>query len=181
MTIKVLLVYHSDEGQTAKVALHIGARLRDLGAVVDIATAEDEPSPEGYDGMIVGDSIHVGHHSRELRRWLVRHRDDFGAMPVALFQVSLTSAKDDDDSVHEANRLVAELLGETGLDPDLVGLFAGALAFTRYGWFKRRMMTRIAAADGRDTDTSVDHEYTDWEAVDHFADDAYSLISGGVR
>lgn len=35
-----------------------------------------------------------------------------------------------------------------------------------------------AAREGTDTDMTRDHEYTDWDAVDHFAQDAYSLIAG---
>ena len=99
-------------------------------------------------------------------------------MSVKVFPMSLTSATDDEAHVHQAHGMVAELLGETGLDPDLVGLFAGALAYTRYGWFKRRLMRRAAAQEGTDTDTSRDYEYTDWDEVDHFAADAYSLITG---
>ena len=37
-------------------------------------------------------------------------------------------------------------------------------------------MQRIAASEGGDTDTSLDHEYTDWEAVEQFALDALSLV-----
>ena len=181
MTTRILLAYHSDEGQTAKIALRISARLRELDAFVDIAAAEEAPSPEDYDGVIVGDSIHVHHHSRELRKWLTEHQGALASMPVALFQVSLTSSKHDDESDHEANQMVGELLSETGLDPDLVGLFAGALAYTRYGWLKRHLVRRIAASRGQDTDMSVDHEYTDWEAVEEFTNDAHTIIIGGAE
>ena len=60
---------------------------------------------------------------------------------------------------------------------DVVGLFAGALVYTRYGWLKRRIMRRIAEADGRDVDTSRDHEYTDWQAVREFTTDFLTLLS----
>ena len=176
MTNRLLLTYHSDEGQTAKVAGHITATLRNLGATVEVATAEDDPSPAGFDAVIVGDSIHMGKHSRSLRRWLTSHADDLDEIPVALFQVSLTSATHDDEHDAEANRLVQQLLDATGLDPDIVGLFAGALAYTRYGWLKRSLMRRIAAAQGDDTDATRDHEYTDWEAVEQFAVDAMGLV-----
>lgn len=70
------------------------------------------------------------------------------------------------------------LLDATGLDPDIVGLFAGPLAYTRYGWLKRRVIASIAAKDGGDTDATRDHEYTDWDAVGHFATDALALVAG---
>ncbi|MDH4276882.1 MAG: protoporphyrinogen oxidase [Acidimicrobiia bacterium] len=175
--MKVLVCYHSDDGQTAKVAGRISAVLIDKGCTVDVATAEDNPSPADYDGIIFGDSIHAGRHSRSLRRWIARHEDELDPLPKALFQVSLTSSKDDDESVAEAHRLVQQLLDTTRVEPDLVGLFAGALVYTRYGWLKRTMMSRIARAEDGDADTSKDYEYTDWEAVEQFAADAVSIFA----
>ncbi|MCB0949487.1 MAG: protoporphyrinogen oxidase [Mycobacterium sp.] len=172
MTTSVLLTYHSQEGQTAKIGDRIASVLRNEGATVTIASTDDDPSPAGFDGVILGDSIHLGRHSRSLRRWITHHADVLDATPTALFQVSLTSAHDDPQHDNEAHQLLGRLLDATGLDPDLVGLFAGALAYTRYGWLKRKLMTRIAADQGDDTDTTRDHEYTDWAAVEDFAIDA---------
>ena len=176
MSAHILLVYHSAEGQTAKIADRIASVLNEAGAEVAVDRAENNPSPTGFDAVIVGDSIHIGRHSRQLRRWLTHHGDELDAIPVALFQVSLTSATDDAEHDAEAHRMLQQLLDATGLDPDMVGLFAGALAYTRYGWLKRKIMTRIAADQGDSTDTSQDHEYTDWDAVEHFATDALALV-----
>ena len=174
MGVRVLVVYHSEEGQTAKIAERIAAVLTGAGASAGTATTDGDPSPAGYDGVIVGGSIHLSRHSRSLRRWVTLHADTLGRMPTALFQVSLAS--DDPEHDDEAHQLLQRLLDGTGLDPDIVGLFGGALASTRYGWLKRRAMHHIAASRGDPTDTSTDHEFTDWEAVDHFAGDALALI-----
>lgn len=175
---RILVVYHSGEGQTARIADRIAATMRAAGpAVVDVVAADDDPAPSGYDGVVLGDSIHLGRHSRALRRWVDDRSEALAEMPTAVFQVSLTSAHDDPEHTEEAHQMVHKLLDATGLDPDVVGLFAGALAYTRYGWFKRHMMRRIAESDGSDTDTSRDHEYTDWDAVDHFATDALTAIA----
>ena len=98
---------------------------------------------------------------------------------MALFQVSLTSANPDEEHTATAHGMMQQLLEETGLDPDMVGLFAGALRYTQYGWLKRHVMGRIARSEGTDYDTSRDYEYTDWEAVDAFARDAAALFAGG--
>ena len=65
-------------------------------------------------------------------------------------------------------RQLGDLLRDTGVRPVTTGLFAGALAYTRYGWFLRRLMRRIAATDGHSTDTTADHEFTDWATVERF-------------
>lgn len=177
MATSVLLVHQSGEGQTTKIAERIANRMRDAGMSVTSATAEGDPDPAGSDVVVAGDSIHMGRHSRELIRWLGDHAEQLEAPRTALFQVSLTSAHGDPDHEAEAQGMVRDLLDATGFDPDLVGMFAGAIAYTRYGWVKRRLMRRIAADAGDPTDTSRDHEFTDWDAVDHFTDDVMATAT----
>ena len=178
---RVLVTYHSDDGQTARIAIHIGERLRANGVSIEFLTLEDSPGPDGFDGVIVGDPVHVGHHSRAVRRWLTEHVDAIEARPNGFFQVSLTSATDDESQNADARRTVDDLLDHTGFDPDMVGMFAGALVYSRYGWVKRRVMSRIAATKTGDTDPSRDYEYTDWDAVDAFADDFLAHLSAVDR
>ena len=83
----------------------------------------------------------------------------------------MTSANDDAEHTETAARLADELIAEVDLHPDVVGLLAGRLAYSQYGWLTRRIMRRISRREGRDTDTSHDHEYTNWEAVEQFADE----------
>lgn len=176
---RVLVVYRSEEGQTARIAERIGSCIRAEGALVDIEPAADRPGadPLAYDLVIVGDSIHAGRHSRALPRWLHRHAAALDQRPVGVFQVSLTSAIDDERHRAEAERLLDDLVDATGLRPVRTARFAGALAYTRYGWLVRRLMRRIAASDGHSTDTSTDHEFTDWAAVDRFATESLAAAA----
>jgi menaquinone-dependent protoporphyrinogen oxidase len=178
---KILVVYHTSEGQTARVAEHVAAVLRDLGDSVEVHDVAGAPAPEHYDGVIVGDSIHAGHHSKALTRYVHDHVAVLNQAPAALFQVSLTSANADDEHSATAQRLLQDLLDRTQFDPDLVGLFAGALVYTRYGWLKRRVMRAISKREGGDTDTTRDHEYTDWQAVEQFARDVHQLVRTGSQ
>ena len=68
---------------------------------------------------------------------------------------------------------------DAGFDPKAVGMFAGALQYTKYGWITRRVMKSISAKEGRDTDTTRDFEYTDWDAVEEFARAVLSLEHDG--
>ena len=126
---------------------------------------------------MLGDSIHTGHHSAELVAFAKDNAAALGGVHTAVFQVCLTSANPDDEHTAVAQRLVHELLDETGLDPEVVGMFAGAVLYTQYGWLKRRILREIVRREGGDTDTSRDHEYTDWEAVAAFAHDVGKLAS----
>jgi menaquinone-dependent protoporphyrinogen oxidase len=172
---RVLIAFHTEEGQTAKIAERIAAVLTASGISVDLAAVDAGPSTAGYDAVVVGDSIHAVHHSKALRRFLRDRAESLDAMPTALFQVSLTSANPDDEHTVTAHGLVQELLHKTGFSPDIVAMFAGALVYTRYGWFKRHVMRAIVKREGGDTDTSQDYEYTDWDAVGEFATDVAAL------
>jgi menaquinone-dependent protoporphyrinogen oxidase len=176
----ILVLFHTSEGQTARIADHIGAVLRDLGDDVEVHDVAGAPAPERFDGVIVGDSIHAAHHSKALTRYLEDHVAVLNKLPAALFQVSLTSANPDAEHTATAEGLVHELLERTHFDPDLVGLFAGALVYTKYGWFKRQVMRALTRREGGDTDTSRDYDYTDWQAVEQFAQDVHKLVEANV-
>ncbi len=82
--------------------------------------------------------------------------------------MSLTAAGNDTDSQETARELLAELPTETGWEPDRTLTVAGALKYRQYG-LKRFAMRGIAGRAGGDTDTSRNHEYTDWDDVESFA------------
>jgi menaquinone-dependent protoporphyrinogen oxidase len=178
---RILVVFHTSEGQTAKIADHVATVLRDLEFDVEVHDVAGAPGPETFDGVIVGDSIHAGRHSRALTRYLKDHRAALSRTPTALFQVSLTSADPDAEHTATAQTLVHGLVERTGVDPDVVGLFAGALVYTQYGWFKRRLMHSIVRRDVGDTDTRRDYEYTDWRIVEQFASDVGALVREASR
>lgn len=176
---RVLVVYHSVEGQTARIASRIVEVLAAQDLEVEAAEAASAPSPDGFAGVVAGGSIHAGQHSRQLTAYLTEHAEQLNALPAALFQVSLTSADETPEKQAEAGQYVANLLAATGFDPDIVARFAGALAYTRYGFFKRKLMVKIAGRDSGATDTSRDHDYTDWEAVELFARDVAAYVLAG--
>lgn len=174
---RILVTFHSSEGQTAKIADYIAQLLRESGTEVDLHPVDTAPSPAGYDAVVVGDSIHMSHHSQELTEYLRQHADALDAKPSALFQVSIASIDADPEHVAKAQGMVDTLLQRTGFQPDAVGLFAGSLAYTKYGWVKRRMVAAIANKSGLDTDTTRDREYTDWQAVARFAHEVQALAT----
>ncbi|MFI5046344.1 MAG: flavodoxin domain-containing protein [Acidimicrobiia bacterium] len=173
---RVLVAYHTIEGQAGRIARRIDDVLAADGATVDLVEVEHAPPPDAYDGVVFGDSIHVVHHSRQLSHYLRAHADAVNRLPSALFQVSMTSANPDDEHTAQALGLVHELCDKTGFDPDVVGMFAGALAYTQYGWIKKRIMRSISKKEHGETDTSRDFEYTDWAAVEQFAHDVAALV-----
>jgi len=167
----ILTLYGTTEGQTRKIASVIEDTIRDRGHSVErvASTAFNGPLPAAaFDGVIVGASVHMGHHQEAVVRFVKENRTTLMTLPTAFFSVSL--AELDPAHPEEANDYVTRFLEETGWAPDLVETVAGALCYTKYGFIKRFIMKQISKRHGHPTDTSRDFEFTDWRQVERFVD-----------
>jgi menaquinone-dependent protoporphyrinogen oxidase len=168
---KILIGYGTTEGQTARIADHLADVIRNHGVeaqALDLKRSNNVPL-DGYDGVIVGGSIHMGKHQEDVADFVRANRIALERLPSAFFSVSLAASGD----MENAEAYVANFEQQTGWHPTKVGLFSGALLYRKYRFVKRWMMKRIV----RDkpgvlsTDTSRDHEYTDWDQIKRFAED----------
>jgi menaquinone-dependent protoporphyrinogen oxidase len=178
---RVLVVYASTHGHTAKIARRIGDVLRAEGLEPDLREAKSAADvPIGdYSGVILGASIHGGHHQREAIDWAKRHAAALGGMPSAFFSVCLVAAEDDDESRAAARKFIDDFADETGWTPGRATTFAGALQYLEYDHFTRTLIRLMMKRGGHPTDTSRDYDYTDWDAVERFAHDFAREVAGG--
>jgi menaquinone-dependent protoporphyrinogen oxidase len=170
---RILILYATTEGHTARIAERIAQRLKRMGHSVELHRADSVPSgfsPTAYDGVIVGASIHYGRHPNYLHALIRRHRSGLAARAGAFFSVSL-SAGGPGAKPEAAQRYLETFLHKANWRPQHTATFAGALQYSRYGFFKKLTMRLIVGMAGGDTDPARDYEYTDWGAVERFADD----------
>lgn len=157
---RVLVLYVTSEGHTGRIATRLAGCLEQRGIAVDLHELKGAiPDPEGYDGVIVGASVHYGHHPAHLRALLRARRAALASRASAFFSVCL-SAK---------GHYREKFLRQCGWAPPHQATFTGALQYSKYGPFKRLVVMGFAWMGGRDTDASRDYDYTDWKAVDSFA------------
>ncbi|HEX6534805.1 MAG TPA: flavodoxin domain-containing protein [Gemmatimonadaceae bacterium] len=169
---RILIVYGTTYGQTAKIAERMAEHLMSWGHVVVLASADrvsHQITPDQFDGVIAGGSVIRGRHQRSILRFVRLHRESLNAMPSAFFSVSGSASSGTDAGRAEARGYLDEFLSQTGWHPELTATLAGAMAYTRYGPLTRWIIKRIAAKRGGPTDTSRDHEATDWAEVKRFA------------
>lgn len=168
---RVFMTYGTSEGQTEKIADVIADVLRARGHDVHVLDIKEagHAIPEGYDGVIVGASVHVGRHDKHVVDFVRRNHGSLSGVPTAFFSVSLAAHGDQT----EAERYLEQFKDETGWRPERTALFGGALLYTHYGFLKRHLMKRIAddKPGSLGTDTSRDYVYTEWDGVKRFADD----------
>ena len=169
---RTLILYATTEGHTARIVERIAQRLRDKGHTVETHRADEIPAgvdPAAYDGVMLGASIHYGHHPGYLRALVRRQHAALRSRPTAFFSVSL-SASGSGARTETAQRYLETFLRQADWHPPQTATFAGALQYSKYGTFKKLLMRLIAHMVGNDTDTTRDYEYTDWDAVERFAD-----------
>lgn len=171
----ILVVYASSEGQTGKIARRLHDEMASHGAQVTLvnladAGAVDNLDLSGFDLLVFGASIHVGKIQSAMVDFINTNSEIIAAKPHALFVVLMAAATKDrarrEQSLQTIRQTLDRQLQVAFPDPEMI---AGAILYTRYNWFIRLVMTRIARKEGGSTDTSRDHEYTDWAQVAAYA------------
>jgi hypothetical protein len=80
---KIYIPYATTEGQTAKIAEYIVDVIQAHGHEADAVDikASGDSVPGGYDGVIVGASIHMGKHDKSVSDYVRKNRVRAGAQP----------------------------------------------------------------------------------------------------
>jgi menaquinone-dependent protoporphyrinogen oxidase len=173
---KILIGYGTTEGHTARIADYLADVIRGQGHKTQAVDLKRSPGTrlDEFDAVLVGGSIHMGKHEEPVRDFVQNNRAALERLPSAFFSVSLAAHGD----LENARAYVENFEQETGWHPTQVGLFSGALLYRQYGFIKRLMMKKIVSdkPGSLSTDTSRDHEYTDWDEVKHFAEDFLKRI-----
>jgi menaquinone-dependent protoporphyrinogen oxidase len=176
----ILIIYATREGQTRHIAEHLAESITRQHCASELAGAAHLPqsfSLDNYSAVIVCASIHVGKHEPEMTKFVKRHLDKLQRIPSAFLSVSLSEAGAENPNASperqagaeaHVKRTIRHFLIETGWCPNYIKAVAGALSYSRYNFFTRFVMKRIAANAGMPTDTSRDYEFTDWNRLDHF-------------
>jgi menaquinone-dependent protoporphyrinogen oxidase len=95
---RILVLYGTTDGHTAKVAATVADALRTAGAAVDVIEAgTKQPEPDQYAGVIVAASVHMRGYQRSVRRWVRRHAEALRGKPSAFLSVSLGVLQKDPD------------------------------------------------------------------------------------
>jgi menaquinone-dependent protoporphyrinogen oxidase len=177
---RILIVYGTSYGQTAKIAREMARVLTAAGHTVTLVRGDELPpalSLRTFDGVIIGASVLRGHHQRYIERFVRRHCDTLSSIPSAFFSVSGAAASQDPRQQEDARRVVDRFLTITQWHPRQTATVAGAMAYTKYSPLMRLLLKYISRRNGGPTDTSRDHEFTDWTQVERFAADFVAGLS----
>jgi len=175
----ILALYGTAYGQTERIVRRIADRLQQHG--LEVQTCRGDALPEGlrisaFDAVLVGASVISGKHQSYVRDFVRRHAARLNQIPSAFVSVSGAAGSPLPAKQAEAQGYLDEFLRETTWHPTVTAAFGGTLAYTKYGFLLRWIIKRIAKQSGGPTDTTRDHELTDWEAVDRFAERLEGIV-----
>lgn len=176
---QILIVYGTSYGQTAKIARRIAEIIMARGEIATTINADAVPRDlvlTAFDGVIVGGSVIRGRHQRSVRQFVLDHRDGLDSMACAFFSVSGSAGNRTDAGRADAQRCLDQFLRDTGWRPGTTQTIGGAMTYTKYNPVLRWIMKQIAKRNGGPTDTSRDHELTDWSQVQRFVDRFLTMV-----
>jgi menaquinone-dependent protoporphyrinogen oxidase len=190
--MRAALFFATREGHTRRITERLAADLRARAVQVDVFNVHpDVGTGEPIDWAkyaiaCVAASVHVGHHEPEMIEFVKRYRTALERIQATFISVSLSEAGVEDPkrpaaererAAADVQRMIDVFVTETGWRPGRTLPVAGALAYSKYNFFIRFVMKRIARKAGAPTDTSRDYELTDWPGLDRFAGE----LTGSVR
>lgn len=168
--MKALLLYSSREGQTQKIIRTIADQLD--GYECDIVNLHEcsQVDITVYDKVLIGASIRYGHLNSKLYEFISRNLVQLQQSKAAFFCVNLTARKEEQGKdTPEGSVYIQTFLKKSLWQPELIGVFAGALYYPRYRFFDKIMIRLIMTLTGGETDTTKEVEYTNWKKVTQFA------------
>jgi menaquinone-dependent protoporphyrinogen oxidase len=181
---EVPVLFATSEGQTALIANRLAAVLHEHGLdsqAIDVSTPEAEAIDwSRVHGVLVGASLHMGRHQKSAAHFVHAHAEQLNGVPSAFVSVSLAAASKNANEVAEADRIARAFPAAHGWRPSFILSVAGRLAYREYNFFVRWLIRRIAKKEGGPTDTSRDHELTDWDQVDRLGREMAQAIHARV-
>ncbi|HZJ54916.1 MAG TPA: flavodoxin domain-containing protein [Myxococcaceae bacterium] len=176
----LLVVYATRGGYTRQIAERVADRIRTLAHEVQIQDARTEALPplERYSAVVLAASVHLGHHGREMVKFVRARRRELDALPTIFLSVSLTEAaaadvhRPDDvrlDARRATRKVLDDFVLETGWRPPRAIPVASALTGTTYGPLTRILMKKLLRREVPD-EPAREVVFTDWAALNRVVD-----------
>lgn len=173
MASRILIVYESKYGQTQKIAKFICDRMSLQGHTVELMNMNHLLPVDFtvYDGVIVGAPIYMRRYPKRLQKWTRDHAEHLNKKPSGFFSVCMAVLMKDERTQRDLLSISETFFRKTTWYPKRRKVFAGAVCFTKYGFFVHMIMMYFAKQAGHKLNTDKDYEFTNWIDVARFSDE----------
>ena len=166
-----LIVYSTVDGHTLKICQRMRDLLEGRSHEVKLLAVDDALRIDcsNFDKVVLGASIRYGKHRPSLYEFVAKNRECLGRVPSAFFSVSAVARKPGKDTP-DGNPYFRTFTRLSGWSPPVAATFAGKINYPRYALLDRLVVQFIMWLTGGPTDRQAVVEFTDWNAVDAFAE-----------
>jgi len=165
---RVLISAASGHGSTTEIARAIGQRLATDDIAVDIVPPAAVDSLDGYDAVILGSAVYVGHWLAEARDFAIRFRDALAVRPVWLF----SSGPVGDPARKFVQSLEQEPADVTRIRQDIEArdyrMFTGKLDPQALSLAQRASLLVVRGMSG---------DFRDWQLITQWADEIAASLN----
>lgn len=174
---KTLLLYSTNYGLSKKICETIQASLAQRGESSEVVPLVGHTvDPKSYDAIVIGASIRHGKHNPAVLEFIRANRALLESKPSALFSVNLVARKPLKNTP-QTNPYLKRLVAQSPWKPQLLGVFAGELDYSRYGPVDKHMMRFVMWINKGPTDFATKVQFTNWEEVERFAGQVAQLAA----
>lgn len=167
--MKILIIYSSTDGHTAKISSALGNQIEKQGHQVSLRTIDDCPDNDlrQFDKIVIGASIRYGTHSPRVIDFINRNKELLDTKPNAFFSVNVVARKPEKNRP-ETNPYLQKFLKRIAWRPRELAVFAGRIDYPSYRFLDRLMIRLIMWMTKGPTDPNAVVEFTDWQQVEEF-------------
>ena len=167
--MKTLIIFSTVDNHTKKISDYI-SRFLDSKDDIDLVDLEviNKYNINDYNRIIIGASIRYGKFRKSLYEFISKNKIHLDKKISCFFGVNLVARKKEKNTP-ETNPYIIKFLKKTKWQPNLVGVFAGSLEYSKYKISDKFIIKFIMWITDGPTDTSKDYEFTNWEDVKNFS------------
>ncbi len=172
---KLLIIYASIDGHTAKICHFMKEALESSGYSVFLKSIKDwQGSFEDFDKVVFASNIRYGKHDIVIESLINKNYKHLNQIKSAFVSVNLVARKKDKCNAWN-NPYVLKFLSSTKWKPDIVEVFGGKLDYRLYSFKDSFMIRLIMLITKGPLRTKTEVVYTDWDKVRSFTDDLIKL------
>ena len=184
---KVLIAYGSRFGSTEEISSEMSKVLTDKGietSMIDLreVKSKDWPSPETFDGIIVGSGIRVSRWTKEPKQFLKKNKDKLINKNLGLFVSCADAAVP--ETIDKARKDYLETtMEELGITAGIFDAFGGVLDFTKsskMSFIEKKALMTVTKQRAGDNLSSINgksrNDFRDWEQIKRFTEKYAEMV-----
>lgn len=175
---RILVLYFTRGGHTAKIANAIADQLMSRGAQVDLVDINSSAATcinwPDYDVVAFGACVLYGTYDKSVFQFIEQHAQALAALSNSFFCVNVV-ARNPEKRIPKNNKYLQKFIMLSPWTPMDLKIIAGKVDYPSWPWYDRLMIQLIMKITKGPTDPKTVIDYTDWEDVKVYADHLLAL------